>query len=255
MFSQATMSPTSNVACNTNYSTVFVNISSGVAPYSFTIQTPCPSTFTYNSSSTTPSFTLNCQGTYTFIIEDSNNNPLGILNHTVSIDSSISVSVFSPKDSICTGQSVLLAFSDSGPSYTINPISWNTGATTFSILVTPTVSTTYSFSGLYTSTSSKTCTAIGSKSIAVSPCSGIIEYNLGTLIKLFPNPTSSILHINSEQYFEAATEIEILNILGEVVLKTSYTKQIDVSLVSTGYYILKIIGPDNQQFNSRFIKD
>jgi hypothetical protein len=255
MLSQATMSPASNVTCNSNYSIVFINISSGVAPYSFTVQTPCSTTFTSSSSSTTPSFTLNCPGNYTFTIKDSNNNLLGTLNHTVVIDSSIGISIFAPKDSICTGQSLLLAFTDSGPSYTISPINWNTGATTFSIMITPTASASYSFSGLYTSSSSKTCTATGTKSIVVSPCSGIIEYNLNNSIKLFPNPISNILYIESEQYFEAGTVIEITNTLGQAVLKLSFNKEIDLTNLSSGYYTLKITCPNSPQIISKFIKD
>jgi hypothetical protein len=126
-------------------------------------------------------------------------------------------------------------------------------------MITPTATASYSFSGLYTSSYSKTCTATGTKSIVVSPCSGIIEYYLENPIKLFPNPVSNILFISTEQHFEAGTEIEISNTLGQTVLKLNYSSaaggEIDVSSLSQGYYTIKIINPDKQKFYSRFIKE
>ena len=74
-------------------------------------------------------------------------------------------------------------------------------------------------------------------------------------VKVYPNPASNTLHFESEQYFEAGTEIEIANTLGQTVLKINYTNEIDVSSLSPGYYILKIISSDKRQFHSKFLKE
>lgn len=86
---------------------------------------------------------------------------------------------------------------------------------------------------------------------------GIFDSNnsLSTKVNIYPNPVSSILNIESEKYFEPGTQIEITNTLGQTVLKLQHKNEIDVSQLSKGYYILKMINPENQQFNSRFIKD
>lgn len=84
---------------------------------------------------------------------------------------------------------------------------------------------------------------------------GINELSPTNKIKIYPNPVSNTLHIESEQYFEAGTVIEITNTLGQTVLKLNYTNEIDVSSLSEGYYHLKIINPDKQQFHSKFIKE
>lgn len=74
-------------------------------------------------------------------------------------------------------------------------------------------------------------------------------------VSIFPNPVLNILHIESEQYFEAGTEIEITNTLGQTVLKLLYNNEIDVSSISNGCYFLNITTNNNQSFHSKFIKE
>jgi len=95
------------------------------------------------------------------------------------------------------------------------------------------------------------CTNYSMTSLAI----GIKELNLDKSIRIYPNPVSNKLHIESEQYFESGTEIEITNTLGQTVLKLNYTNEIDVSSLSQGYYTLQIISPDKRQFHSKFLKE
>lgn len=84
---------------------------------------------------------------------------------------------------------------------------------------------------------------------------GISELDENSSVNIYPNPVTSTLHIDSEQYFEQWTEIEIINTLGQTILKSTYSNDIDVSTLSQGYYILKIISPDKRQFHSKFLKE
>jgi hypothetical protein len=85
---------------------------------------------------------------------------------------------------------------------------------------------------------------------------GVNELREGNAdISFFPNPVSNKLYISSEQYFEKGTEIEIINTLAQTVLKLNYSNEIDVSQLSSGCYILKIITSVKAQFNSKFIKE
>jgi hypothetical protein len=79
--------------------------------------------------------------------------------------------------------------------------------------------------------------------------------NNGSQIKIYPNPVSNTLHIESEQYFEAGTEIEIINTLGQTVLKHGFNSVIDLTGLSSGYYTLKVISPNNPVLISKLIKD
>ncbi|HWY09842.1 MAG TPA: T9SS type A sorting domain-containing protein, partial [Bacteroidia bacterium] len=84
---------------------------------------------------------------------------------------------------------------------------------------------------------------------------GINKLSFSNPIKIYPNPVLNTLRIESEQYFEAGTEIEITNTLGQTVLKRSFNKEIDLTQFSSGYYTLKIISPNSAQIISKFIKD
>ena len=86
-----------------------------------------------------------------------------------------------------------------------------------------------------------------------SLCVGIREYNLRN-IKIYPNPSSTSLHIESDQFFENS-EIEIINSLGQLILKLPYANSIDVAQLSTGFYSLKIVSQNKETYNYKFIKN
>ncbi|MBK7666713.1 MAG: T9SS type A sorting domain-containing protein [Sphingobacteriaceae bacterium] len=71
----------------------------------------------------------------------------------------------------------------------------------------------------------------------------------------YPNPVGSLLHVVGEQNELDGSELEISNLLGEVLLKLHYKNEIDVSQLTNGYYILKIITDGNKGFYSKFIKE
>jgi hypothetical protein len=84
---------------------------------------------------------------------------------------------------------------------------------------------------------------------------GINEPNNIEKIIIFPNPTSSTIYISAEHEFETGTEIEFVNALGQVVLKQSFTNEIDIKVLSSGFYTIRITGPLNQKYHSKLIKE
>ena len=80
---------------------------------------------------------------------------------------------------------------------------------------------------------------------------GINDFELNkNVIKLYPNPTVSILNIESE---ESIKQIRIFNVLGKEILKTK-NKIIDVSQLNQGVYLIEIEEGNNQKIIKRFIK-
>ncbi len=74
-------------------------------------------------------------------------------------------------------------------------------------------------------------------------------------LNTFPNPAVEVLQIeNQNQSFEKG-EIEITNYLGQIIFKLPYKKEINVSELSNGYYIIKLTTTEKQQFHSKFIKE
>lgn len=100
--------------------------------------------------------------------------------------------------------------------------------------------------------------------INIFPDMGCYEYNPSLAVKensttnshyiIYPNPTSNSLNIRSDKNEFENKEIEIINYLGQTVLKLPYADNISVSSLSSGYYIIKILTTSGQ-FNSNFIKE
>lgn len=69
-------------------------------------------------------------------------------------------------------------------------------------------------------------------------------------IKIYPNPSSSILNIESNYEIK---EIKVFNIFGNEILKTT-SNSLNVAELSQGVYLLEILGKNNRKAIKRFIK-
>lgn len=234
------VNPTSKIACNSVTSNVNFNIYAGVAPYTFTIQPPntCSTTYTAISTTTATSFSLTCAGVYTINLKDANNSSLGLVTHTVSLDTLINVPVFATPDTICNTQASTLSVVSSSPNYTLNPITWSNGGSGSAIIVTPNTTTTYSVISLYSTLSTRTCTAKGSKTIIVNSCIGMEEFTLSNFINIYPNPANDrLIIINS--FENNIYETTIYTIDGKRINSYFKTNEISVGEIPEGIYYLK----------------
>jgi hypothetical protein len=75
--------------------------------------------------------------------------------------------------------------------------------------------------------------------------------NIETSIKVYPNPSSSTISISG---LDTSSDIEIINTLGQTVLKMPYENTINVSELAQGIYTLRIISRKNQSYYSKFVK-
>jgi CubicO group peptidase (beta-lactamase class C family) len=75
--------------------------------------------------------------------------------------------------------------------------------------------------------------------------------DLQNKIVIYPNPAQSELNIMLP--VEGSSEIEIINMLGERVIKVSNQQKIDINQLQNGIYYLRITS-SNKQFISKFIK-
>jgi hypothetical protein len=148
------------------------------------------------------------------------------------VQASPSVSV-TGAGTICIGQATVLTASGA------NTYSWNTGATTASILVSPSVTTSYTTTG----TSSVTgCSGITVTNLVVSSCAGVtnIENEIEGL-SIYPNPSNGnfTIELNNGK----TKQILITDNTGKMI-KTMSTKDdvINVSLdqFANGIYHVKV---------------
>lgn len=90
--------------------------------------------------------------------------------------------------------------------------------------------------------------------ICNASCIASVLEGQNSKICIFPNPTDHFLNIlNKKNDFENS-EIEIINSLGQIVLKESFKNQIDISNLSNDCYLIKLITPENESYFSRFVK-
>lgn len=201
-------------------------------------------TYTWNTGSNSSSILISPSTTTNYSVIGTNTitGCTNVANITLTVDP-IPL-IISTSSLICSGQSATLSAGGANVYY------WDNGATTSSIVTTPTITTTYTLTG----TTLKNCpfTVFFTQSVT---CIGIEDYNSSEIFfNIHPNPVSNNLYIESKEMFKDGTDIEITNTLGQTVLKSLYKNEIDVSQLSNGYYVLKIISPTKQHFYSKFVK-
>ncbi|MBW8049849.1 MAG: T9SS type A sorting domain-containing protein [Cytophagales bacterium] len=86
-------------------------------------------------------------------------------------------------------------------------------------------------------------TSIGFLYASDIPPTGIDEeYFNNPIIRIFPNPSDEIVHIENKN--TEADKIEIHNILGEKVYESKYKSMLNISELSKGIYFLEILDKD-----------
>jgi hypothetical protein len=135
---------------------------------------------------------------------------------------------------LCAGQTATITTSGSASTFT-----WNTSATGSVIIVSPTVTTSYSVTG----TALNGCTNGTSITQSVSACTGFNEELISDAqINIYPNPANSEITIKVDD-FKGNSTIEIYNAVGQIVytgdLKNTEQK-INISDLADGIYYIKI---------------
>ncbi len=134
------------------------------------------------------------------------------------------------KLNICAGQSTTLT-GTGGISY-----QWsNVSGTSASVVVTPSISSTYTLTAYASGTP---CPAVKIYTVNVSTCLGIINNTDELEIKIYPNPAHSFLNVETEQ----AIGLKIYNETGQLVYETDSLigeKKLDISALKSGIYVIK----------------
>jgi hypothetical protein len=213
--------------------TVSVNGGTICSGKSFTIIPAGASTYTISGGSTvvspTTSVSYSVTGTSTSGCVSSNTAV-----SSVTVNALPNVTAVSSSSLLCVGETASLT-SNGAVSY-----SWNTSATNTVIAISPTVTTTYSVTGI----GSNGCSNSAIVTQSVSKCTGlestINDKQLG--INVYPNPTNGTLNIDSEILNGESTTITLTNTLGQIVLNETISTQhasFNISNFMPGFYILK----------------
>jgi hypothetical protein len=145
------------------------------------------------------------------------------------------ISAVSGTSLLCSGQSATLT-ANGAATYT-----WNGGSTNASLVITPTVTTTYTVIG----TGANACTNISTFTQSVSACAGLFTYPDSNLsLTVFPNPFRNQFTIISGEV-NNTIELEIYSMTGQKILSLKIVEKetkIDLHKEAPGIYFIRM-GP------------
>jgi hypothetical protein len=221
--------------------TVSVNSGAVCAGSTFTMVPTGANTYTFSSGNAVVTPTANSSYSVT------GTNSLGCVSSnaaisTVSVNAAPAVTAVSNTTLICSGSSATLTASGA-ISYT-----WNTTATTTAVVISPSVTTSYTVTGSGANGCKNTITITQS----VSACAGINANQLSnTIISVYPNPSNGEFTISTD----SDMNLSIINNLGQVVkeisINSSNNYNASVSNLANGIYF--VVGKNNDQLISQKI--
>lgn len=217
-----------NAACYGGTGFASVNVSGGTPGYTYS--------WTPTGGTGATSAPLSA-GNYTCTIKDA---AMATLTKTFSITqppSPLVVTAASSNSMICAGGSASLTATGAG-TYT-----WSTGGNGAVIAVSPTVTTTYTVTGI----SASGCTATAVVTQSVSACTAIeqLPSSSSTGMHVYPNPSQGAFFIGLAE----ASEVCISDALGRIVftrMMEAGTHKLDLSDQAAGMYFVKITHHNSQ---------
>jgi hypothetical protein len=226
--------------------TISVTSGSICSGSSFTMVPTGAITYTYSSGSAVVTPTSNTSYSVT------GSNTLGCVSintavSSITVNPSPVILASASNSIICVGESAILTASTSATSYT-----WNTGATTATISVSPTVTSTYTVSSIGTNG----CVGNGNITVTVNACTGINEA-VANLISVYPNPSNGVLNVSLTASLARNSVIEIYDALGKLVVKQILANElnsINISNLENGIYIFKVINTNNILKTGKLVK-
>lgn len=209
--------PTSAIICN---GSSIILSGTGASTYTWSGGITDAVAFTPTSSATYTVTGTNINGCQNTAIRSITVNPLPVISASTS------------NSIICTGQSATLTASGA------STYSWSTSSTTATISVTPSITTTYSVSGV----NANNCLNSTVLTQSVSACTGLQQIALNNgAINIYPNPNNGIFNIDFSGMDNL--EVEIYNSSNKLVfsgtLHSGFNK-IDLK-TGTGIYYYNII--------------
>jgi hypothetical protein len=145
---------------------------------------------------------------------------------------------------LCVGETATLSVSGAA-TYT-----WSTAENTTDVVVSPTVTTTYTVDGTDANGCSNTTTIMQD----VSLCTGIVTLSNSNLaINVYPNPNNGLFVVE----FTTVSKVTVTNALGQVVIAETFEAgkhALDIQNQSTGIYFVKVI-QDGKQHVIKLIKE
>jgi len=216
---------------------------------SIQLQATGASTLVWSTGSIFSSITVTPNITTTYSVTGKGlNNCQGSAQTTVIVNPTPTVQAVASKSVICRGESSVLTASGAA-SY-----AWNTGASTNSIVLSPSTTILQNFTVV--GTNSAGCTATAQVSLKANTCQGIGENGTELEMRIAPNPGTGLFNLlSSAQFLNAQAEArDVLgNLVFSAVIENTETA-IDLRHLANGYYLISIRTEEGQTISKKILK-
>ncbi len=218
---------------------------------SVTLTTSGASTYTWSNSSNMPSIVVSPSTSVNYTVNGTTLSGCNVVATKSIIVNPSPIITFNVGDStsICLGANTLL-YASSAP---LTSFFWSVGITSFSIIVSPTVTTNYTT----TATNVYGCTKSAVCKVVVNSCTGINEVDEINLVDVYPNPTNGFLNISLTSELSQNSSLEIYDALGKLVFKQVLVNElntVNIYNLVNGIYTFKVLNNSNLMKTGKLIK-
>lgn len=199
------------------------------------------SSYSWGIGQNGPSVNVSPINTATFLVTGTTNSCSSSTTATVTVVPAITLSLSSTATLACAGTQVTLSLSGA------NSYTWSHGPTGGTVVVSPTISTTYSITG-----EAGPCKSEYVYNQLTENCSSIGERGSNGLVKLFPNPANNELNVEAPGTFE----IRIYDVTGKLVYfrQSQHKLKVEIGGWPDGVYML-LVKSQNYSETLKIIKN
>jgi len=134
---------------------------------------------------------------------------------------------------LCVGQK--MTYTATGA----NTYNWSNGSTTPTLNITPSTTTSLSYTVTGQSGSNTLCVSRSVLNISVSKCTGVEEAAMGaSLVKIFPNPNKGEFTVSADRDMHLILSNELGQLVKEIHLVQSASNQVKLTGLAPGLYFL-----------------
>ena len=163
----------------------------------------------------------------------------------VTVKSNPTITATASRTNMCKGENNTLNASGA------STYSWNTGASTASFVITPSLVTTVTYSVL--GIGSNACTGTTSIQVKINSCTGLNQLNTdNNLLSVYPNPSNGELKIKAEQVMDLHLVNELGQVIKSIQLNANNNYETTLNELSAGIYFITGIH-QNSQINQKII--
>lgn len=231
--------PTSLVTINAPLTSICMNQSA-------TLTANGGSTYLWNTNSNNVSIVVSPTLNSVYTVTGTTNGCSNSSSVAITVNPLPTITANSSTSLICTGEAAILT------AVGANSYTWNTSATTSSIVVSPTVTTTYTVTGI----DANGCANTSTVNLIVSWCTSLSDLNNNNSgIAIYPNPNQGVIYIKNNS--EDVKQYILIDPLGKIILNSQLKDKegkIDISKEANGIYQLIILKDGQSVYSTKVIK-